>query len=114
MHDINLSFDTLNCRDFQLIENTLKDFIIEALDRFGLVMKRDQNISLKSGVQDMPKENPTKVVIVFTYQLQEATSGEIQVVTETKVFCVKLMKSFVMEIIGETVKVNVITIIIRT
>ena len=99
-------------RDFQLIENTLKDFIIEVLDLFGLVMKQDQNISLKSGVQDMLKESPIIVVIVFTYQLQDATSGEIQVVTETKVFCAKLMKSFVMAIIVETAKVINKTVIV--
>ena len=92
-------------RDFQLIENTLRDFIIEELVPFGLVMKQDQNIFLKNGVQDMPKESPIIVVIVFTYQLQEATSGGIQSVTETKVFCAKLMKSFAMAIIVEMMKV---------
>ena len=91
---------------FQLIENTLKDFIIEALDLFGLVMKQDQSIFLKSGVQDTLKENPIIVVIVFTYQPQEATSGEIQAVTETKVFCAKLMKSYAMAIIVDMVKVS--------
>ena len=98
----------------QLIENTPKDFIIEVLDQFGLVMKQDQNIFLKSGVQDMRKESQIIVVIVFTYQPQEATSGEIQAVTETKVSYVKLMKSFVMVIIEETVKVSSWTEIIQT
>ena len=52
------------------------------------------------------------MVIVFTYQLQEATSGEIQAATETKVFCAKLMISVAMAIIVKMVKVSTRTAII--
>ena len=88
-----------------MIESILKDFIIEELDLYGLVMKQDQNISLKSGVRDMQKENRIIAVIVFIYHLQEVTNGEIQAVQGKREFCVRLMKLFVMGIIIEEVRV---------
>ena len=93
------------CYHLQSIESILKDFIIEELDLYGLVMKQDQNISLKSGVRDMQKESRIIAVIVFIYHLQEVTNGEIQAVQGKREFCVRLMNLFVMGIIIEEMRV---------
>jgi hypothetical protein len=87
-----------------LIANILKDFIVKDSVQYGLAMKVDQSIFLRSGGLGMQKENLITVDLVCIYHLQGVISGEIQAVKEIKVCCVKPMKFYA------TVAIKVIVI----